>query len=101
MMTKDKLLDNNETFYFMISSVAMLGSEDSNFYMFIQAYMQLEMVYSPACAQTILDNCNSHVFLGSQNFETKTRFTKECGKRTIPNLKFVLNPACHGMVEAY
>lgn len=69
------------------------------FHMFIQSYMQLEIVYSPECTQTILDNCNSHVFLGSQNFDTKTRFAKECGKRTIPNLESVINPASHGMTE--
>lgn len=69
------------------------------FHMFIQSYAQLEMVYSITCTQTILDNCNSHVFLGSQNFETKTRFAKECGKRTIPNLESVLNPASHSMIE--
>lgn len=69
------------------------------FHMFIQSYAQLELVYGHACTQTILDNCNSHVFLGSQNFETKNRFAKECGKRTIPNLESVLNPSNHSMTE--
>lgn len=69
------------------------------FHMFIQSYSQLDAVYGPATAQTILDNCGSRVFLGSQNYETKYRFAKECGKQAVPDLESVLNPSMHRIVE--
>lgn len=68
-------------------------------HMFIQSYSQLDAVYGRAIAQTILDNCGSHVFLGSQNYETKFRFAKECGKQAVPDLESVLNPSVHRLVE--
>lgn len=69
------------------------------FHMFIQSYSQMDAVYGPAIAQTILDNCGSRVFLGSQNYETKSKFAKECGKQAVPDLESVLNPSMHRLVE--
>jgi len=53
--------------------------------------MQLEVVYDKTRADIIRDNCNSQIFLGSQNRETKEIFSKECGKHTIPTLSALYN----------
>lgn len=81
------------------NKIATSRSRNIFFHMFIQSYAQLSDVYGPAAAQTIMDNCNSHVFLGSQNYETRARFAKECGKQAIPSLESVLSPAANRIVE--
>lgn len=69
------------------------------FHIFIQSYSQLDAVYGPAVAQTILDNCGSRVFLGSQNYETKARFVRECGKQTVSSLDTVMDPFVNKVIE--
>ncbi len=64
------------------------------FHLFIQSYSQLQSVYDSGdskASNTIKDNCNSQVFLGSQNYETKLTFSRECGTRCIPNLASQIN----------
>ncbi len=64
------------------------------FHLFIQSYSQLQSVYDNGdskVSNTIKDNCNSQVFLGSQNYETKCTFSRECGTRCIPNLASQIN----------
>lgn len=64
------------------------------FHMFVQSYSQIEAVYDKdgKRSQIIRDNCNSHCFLGSQNYETKCTFARECGKRSEISLQSRLNP---------
>ena len=58
----------------------------------------METVYS-GMAQTILDNCNTHIFMGSQNYETKKRFICECGKQIIPTWESTVNPKVKNIAE--
>ena len=81
------------------NKIATSRSRNIWFQMFVQSYAQLEMVYGGATAQTILDNCNTHVFMGSQNYDTRARFVRECGKQTIPSLESVLNPQNKRIIE--
>lgn len=81
------------------NKIATSRSRNIWFHIFIQSYVQLEMVYGGATAQTIMDNCNTHVFMGSENYDTKSRFARECGKQTIPSLESVLNPQNKRVVE--
>lgn len=73
-------------------------SRGISFSMILQSYTQLDDVYGPNTAQTIADNCDV-AFLGSKNFRTLERFSKECGKRMVPSLDAVLNPTVDRMVE--
>jgi len=59
--------------------------------------MQLEVVYDQTRAGIIRDNCNSQIFLGSQNRETKEIFSKECGKHTIPTLAALYDDTDHSL----
>ena len=67
------------------------------FHLSVQSYMQLEVVYDITRAGIIRDNCNSQIFLGSQNRETKEFFAKECGKHTIPTLSALYNDTDHSL----
>lgn len=69
------------------------------FYMFIQSYSQLDRIYGADAARTIMTNCNNHVFVGSQDYETKSRFARECGKQTIQSYDSVMNPANKSLSE--
>lgn len=81
------------------NKIATSRSRNIWFHLFVQSYAQLEMVYGGATAQTIMDNCNTHIFMGSQNYETKSRFARECGKQTVPSLESVLNPQNKRVIE--
>ena len=74
------------------NKIATARSRNIWFHMFVQSYAQLDVVYGPHCSQIIRDNCYIHTFLGSQNFDTKNTFSRECGKQVIPRLSSVLNP---------
>lgn len=56
------------------------------FHLFVQSYDQLEAIYGPTTTGTILDNCNSTIFLGSQSFATKKKFSEECGYKSVESL---------------
>ena len=74
------------------NKIATARSRNIWFHMFVQSYAQLDVVYGSQCSQIIRDNCNIHTFLGSQNFDTKNTFSKECGKQVVPRLSSVMNP---------
>lgn len=80
------------------SKITASRSRNISFHMVLQSYAQLTDLYSLNAAQTIIDNCDC-VFLGSKNYETLVKFSKECGRQTIPSLESVLNPAVSKMVE--
>jgi len=67
------------------------------FHLSVQSYMQLEIVYGRERAAVIRDSCNSQIFLGSQNRETKEIFSKECGMHTIPTLSALYNEGDHSI----
>ncbi len=67
-------------------------SRGIGFQLYVQSFAQIEAVYGAGEAQIIRDNCNAQTFLGSQNFQTKSVFSRECGVRTIPTLSAKLYP---------
>lgn len=66
--------------------IATSRSRNMWFHIFLQSYEQLSSVYEPSTANIIIDNCNQQTFLGSQSFETKKRFSNECGQKTLLSL---------------
>lgn len=52
------------------------------FCLIIQSYAQLVGVYGRNTADIIKDNVNVHIFMGSNNPETLSAFSDECGKYT-------------------
>lgn len=81
------------------NKIATARSRNIWFHMFVQSYAQLDVVYGPQCSQIIRDNCYIHTFLGSQNYDTKYTFSKECGKQVVPKLSSILNPDDHQIQE--
>jgi len=79
------------------NKISTARSRNIWFHLSVQSYMQLEVVYNKTRAEIIRDNCNSQVFLGSQNRETKEFFAKECGRHTIPTLSALYNEAVHSL----
>ena len=63
--------------------IATSRSRNMWFHLYLQSYEQLNSVYKQTIAGIIIDNCNQQTFLGSQSYQTKERFSKECGQRTI------------------
>lgn len=57
------------------------------FHLVVQSYAQIAHVYDANSgsqkSEIIKDNCNSQIFLGAQNFDTKERFSRECGDHSI------------------
>lgn len=75
------------------NKIATARSRNIWFHLILQSYAQLHNVYdstSGNAAGIIKDNCNSQVFLGSQNYETKVEFSKQCGQKTYPDFKATL-----------
>lgn len=81
------------------NKIATARSRNIWFNIIVQSYSQLSMVYGAEVACVIRDNCNSHMFLGSQNYNTKLEFARECGKHAIPSLGAMLDPCDNGIVE--
>lgn len=77
------------------NKIATSRSRNIWFHMFVQSYSQLKNVYDTngdSVSQIIKDNCNAFSFLGSQNYETKSTFAKECGKQTVRSIRTCLEP---------
>ena len=75
--------------------IATSRSRNMWFHLYIQSYEQLNSVYDRNVANIIIDNCNQQTFLGSQSIESKTRFAKECGEKSVRSLRNTM----HGSVE--
>lgn len=71
--------------------IATSRSRNMWFHIYLQSYEQLNTVYKENVATIIIDNCNQQTFLGSQSVETKERFSRECGQKTIKSLKSSLD----------
>jgi type IV secretion system protein VirD4 len=59
------------------------------FWVIIQSYAQLDEVYKNK-ATTIKNNLTTHIFLGTNDYDTKESFSKECGMHTIISSSSVL-----------
>ena len=51
--------------------------------MVLQDYGQLNQVYGNDVAKIVRGNCNIHIFLGTQDQETKEEFSKRCGQTYV------------------
>lgn len=49
----------------------------------VQDYMQLTSKYGENDAQTIKNNCNIQIFIGTKDLKTKEEFSKNCGNKTL------------------
>ena len=66
--------------------IATCRSRNIWMHLFLQSYDQLEKVYNKETAEIIISNCNSQIFLGSQNYNSIERFAKECGLTSVRKL---------------
>lgn len=69
--------------------IATSRSRNIWFHIYIQSYEQLDVVYPNNISRIIVDNCNQQVFLGSQSYNTKEKFSKECGSTTIESIETI------------
>lgn len=53
------------------------------FLLMLQSYAQLSIKYDEKVAATIKDNCNIHVYIGSNDPQTQEEFSKRCGTITV------------------
>lgn len=89
-------LELNRTVYFILDEFGNLpkiekikpfitaGRSRRLFLMLIvQDYMQLNSKYGEQDAQTIKNNCNIQIFIGTKDIKTKEEFSKNCGNKTL------------------
>ena len=81
------------------NKIATARSRNIWFHLAVQSYKQMDAVYGELRSCIIRDNCNSQVFLGSQNYVTKDTFSKDCGKHNIPTLRSVYSVDDHQLQE--
>lgn len=53
------------------------------FLLMLQSYAQLSIKYDEKVAATIQDNCNIHIYIGSNDPETQKKFSDRCGTITV------------------
>lgn len=53
------------------------------FNLIVQSYSQLNIVYGDSVAPVIKDNCNIHIYIASNDRQTKEDFSKRCGNKSI------------------
>ncbi len=53
------------------------------FNLIVQSYSQLNIVYGDQVAPVIKDNCNVHIYIASNDRQTKEDFSKRCGNKSI------------------
>ncbi len=70
--------------------ISSCGGRNIWFWLIIQSYAQLNNVYRER-SEVVKDNLNMHVYLGTNNPETKKSFSDECGKKTIISPLSALN----------
>ena len=70
-------------------------SRKISFSVILQNLDQLEAIYEKS-HETILGNCDTHVFLGSNSFKTVEYFSKELGEKTISRKSDSINRDAHG-----
>lgn len=70
-------------------------SRKISFSVILQNLDQLEAIYEKS-HETILGNCDTHVFLGSNSFKTVEYFSKELGEKTISRKSDSINRDSNG-----
>lgn len=101
-MIRKKGQNRNDPFYFLLDEfgnlpafpdfdrVTSLGrARNIWFWVILQSYAQLDEVYKKK-ATTIKNNLTTHIFLGTNDYETKESFSKECGMHTVISSSSVL-----------
>lgn len=73
------------------TTISACGGRNIWFVLVLQSYSQLYNVYDRNVGEIIKDNLNMHIFLGTNNPETKKAFSDECGYRTIISPLSALN----------
>ena len=73
------------------NTISACGSRNIWFVLVIQSYAQLDRVYGNDVSAIIADNMNMRMFIGSNNAQTKKKFSDECGVRTIVSPFSALN----------
>lgn len=53
------------------------------FNLVVQSYSQLNIVYGDSVAPVVKDNCNIHIYIASNDRQTKEDFSKRCGNKSI------------------
>ena len=70
--------------------ISTSGSRGISFSVILQNIDQLEAVYEKSY-ETIMGNCDTHVFLGSNSFKTVEYFSKQLGEKTIDRNSISIN----------
>ena len=70
-------------------------SRKISFSVILQNLDQLEAIYEKS-HETIVGNCDTHVFLGSNSYKTVEYFSKELGEKTIKRKSDSVNKDSHG-----
>lgn len=81
------------------SKISTARSRNIWFHLVVQSYKQINAVYTYERGGVIIDNCNSQIFLGSQNMESKELFAKQCGKHAILTLDAYLHSSVNSLSE--
>lgn len=66
--------------------IATSRSRNMYFHIFLQSYEQLDVIYGRDIAKIIIDNCSQQIFLGTQSFDSKEKFSSECGEKAVKSL---------------
>lgn len=102
-----------ERTYFILDEFANIGkipdfdkkistsrSRGISFSVILQNIDQLEAVYEKSY-ETIMGNCDTHVFLGSNSFKTVEYFSKALGEKTISRDSWSVNKDKHMWRQGY
>ncbi len=85
------------------NKIATARSRGVYFHLVVQSYAQLQIVYDEhggnLRSNVIVDNCNAQIFLGSQHFATRERFSQECGYHNILSFDSYINPETTSFVN--
>lgn len=82
------------------NKIATARSRKIWFHLFIQTYDQLANVYEEETAAVIIDNCNQQLFLGAQAEDSKERFSKECGVKSIASVDNLFSKDNMNLIQA-
>ena len=75
-------------------------SRGISFSVILQNLDQLKAIYDKSY-ETIIGNCDTHVFLGSNSYETVEYFSKELGEKTITHNSKTMNRANNSVRTGY
>lgn len=67
----------------MTGLITVSRSRGIFFELVVQSYSQLNFKYGNDVADTIKSNCNIHIFLGTEDQQTKEEFSKRCGEISL------------------